>query len=103
MLLVNKELLNNFDSCDYKQKIIDFYNNNSIIYYTDENTIQVDKSLLAELIRDSYKLTYLEIGGVDNWVNYSAALNSTDVYSESYWDLEAKSDSEIIKEYGFKE
>ena len=45
MLLVNKELLNNFDSCDYKQKIIDFYNNNSIMYYTDENTIQVDKSL----------------------------------------------------------
>ena len=98
MLLVNKELLDDH----YKQKIIDFYNN-SIMYYTDEDTIQVDKRLLAELIRDSYKLTYLEIGGVDNWVNYSAALNSTDVYSESYWDLEAKSDSEIIKEYGFKE
>ena len=71
--------------------------------YTDKDTIQVNKRLLAELIRDSYKLTYLEIGGVDNWVNYSAALNSTDVYLESYWDLEAKSDSEIIKEYGFKE
>ena len=71
--------------------------------YTDKGTIQVDKRLLAELIRDSYKLTYLEIGGVDNWVNYSAALNNTDVYLESYWDLEAKSDSEIIKEYGFKE
>ena len=98
MLLVNKELLDDH----YKQKIIDFYNNR-IMYYTDEDTIQVDKRLLAELIRDSYKLTYLEIGGVDNWVNYSAALNSTDVYSESYWDLEAKSDSEIIKEYGFKE
>ena len=102
MLLVDKELLDDFDSCNYKQQIIDFYNK-SIMSYMDKDTIQVDKRLLAELIRDSYKLTYLEIGGVDNWVNYSAALNSTDVYLESYWDLEAKSDSEIIKEYGFKE
>ena len=102
MLLVDKELLDSFDSCNYKQQIIDFYNK-SIMSYMDKGTIQVDKRLLAELIRDSYKLTYLEIGGVDNWVNYSAALNSTDVYLESYWDLEAKSDSEIIKEYGFKE
>jgi hypothetical protein len=102
MLLVDKKLLDSFDSYNYKQQIIDFYNK-SIMSYTDKDTIQVDKRLLAELIRDSYKLTYLEIGGVDNWVNYSAALNSTDVYLESYWDLEAKSDSEIIKEYGFKE
>lgn len=102
MLLVDKELLDGFDSCNYKQQIIDFYNK-SIMSYTDKDTIQVDRRLLAELIRDSYKLTYLEIGGVDNWVNYSTALNNTDVYLESYWDLEAKSDSEIIKEYGFKE
>lgn len=67
------------------------------------HTIQVDKGLLAQLLRDSYKLNCLEAAGVDNWENYSEALSGKELDGENYWDLKSKSDSEIIKEYGFKE
>ena len=65
--------------------------------------IIIDKGLLAQLLRDSYKLSCLEASGVDNWTNYSEALSGKDLDSESYWDYSHKSDSEIIKEYGFTE
>lgn len=102
MLLVDKELLNNFNSYECKQKIIDYYNKNLIIFI-DDDKIEISKKLLAQLLRDSYKLSCLEATGVDNWENYSEALSSRELCTENYWDYINKSDSEIIKEYGFKE
>ena len=98
MLLVDKEILDDFNSSDYKHQIIDFYNK-GIMTYIDDNTIQVNKKLLAQLLRDSYKLNCLEAGGVDNWSYYSEALNSRKEYAENYWDYTNKSDSEIIKDF----
>lgn len=34
----------------------------------------ISKEELADLIRDSIKLSYLEAGGVDNWTWYDEAL-----------------------------
>lgn len=102
MLLVDKELLNNFNSYECKQKIIDYYNKN-LIMFIDDDKIEISKKLLAQLLRDSYKLSCLEAAGVDNWENYSEALSSRELFTENYWDYINKSDSEIIKEYGFKE
>ena len=69
----------------------------------NNNKIVINKELLAYLLRNSYKLSCLEAGGVDNWKNYSEALSGKDLDGESYWDYSHKSDSEIIKEYGFTE
>lgn len=98
MLLINKELVNNYTPSELKQKIIDFYSTNPIIFI-DDSKIEVDKKLLAQLLRDSYKLSCLEVGGVDNWINYAEALSGKELDGESYWDYARKSDSEIIKEF----
>lgn len=95
---MNKELVNNYTPSELNQKIIDFYNTNPIIFI-DDSKIEVDKKLLAQLLRDSYKLSCLEVGGVDNWINYAEALNSKGLDGKNYWDFINKSDSEIIKDF----
>ena len=45
----------------------------------NNNKIVINKELLAYLLRDSYKLSCLEAGGVDNWKNYSEALSGKDL------------------------
>lgn len=54
----------------------------------------IDEGELAELIRDSIKLSYLEAGGVDNWCNYDISLEDyhydevdDDVLTEGYEDV----------------
>lgn len=51
----------------------------------------ISKEELADLIRDSIKLSYLEAGGVDNWTWYDEALTE---YSED--DLD---DDTLTNEY----
>lgn len=98
MLLINKELLNNFNPSEYKEKVIDYYNK-SIIVFMDDDKIEISKKQLAQLLRDSYKLRCLEAVGVDNWSYCLETLNSKELDGESYWDYARKSDSEIIKEF----
>lgn len=51
----------------------------------------ISKEELADLIRDSIKLSYLETGGVDNWTWYDEALTE---YNED--DLD---DDTLTNEY----
>lgn len=51
----------------------------------------ISKEELADLIRDSIKLSYLEAGGVDNWIWYDEALTE---YNED--DLD---DDTLTNEY----
>ena len=51
----------------------------------------ISKEELADLIRDSIKLSYLEAGGDDNWTWYDEALNE---YNED--DLD---DDTLTNEY----
>lgn len=52
----------------------------------------ISKEELADLIRDSIKLSYLEAGGVDNWTWYDEALSDydsdldDDILTEDYKD-----------------
>lgn len=55
----------------------------------------IDEKELAELLRDSYKLGYLEAGGVDNWCDYGISLEDyhydeldDEVLTEGYEDYE---------------
>ena len=98
MLLINKELLNNFNPSDYKEKVIDYYNK-SLIMFMDDDKIEKNKKQLAQLLRDSYKLRCFEAVGIDNWSYCLETLNSKELDGESYWDYARKSDSEIIKEF----
>ena len=59
--------------------------------------IIIDKGLLAQLLRDLYKLSCLETSGVDNWEYYSKALNSRIDYPLNYYDFIDKSDDDILK------
>jgi len=54
----------------------------------------ISKEELADLIRDSIKLSYLEAGGVDNWTWYDEALTEyneadldNDILTDKYKDL----------------
>lgn len=95
---MNKELVNNFNPSEYKQKAIDFYNKN-VIMFIDDSKIEVDKKRLAQLLRDSYKLKCLEASGVANWAYCLEDLNSKGLDGKNYWDYINKSDSEIIKDF----
>lgn len=66
---------------------------NAVHYYgnLDIEGISFSQEELADLIRDSIKLSYLEAGGVDNWTWYDEALTE---YNED--DLD---DDTLTNEY----
>lgn len=57
--------------------------------------MEIDNSLLASLIRSSYKLHCLENAGINNWYYYRDALNNDPTYN-TYMAL---GDSEVISTF----
>lgn len=57
--------------------------------------MEIDNSLLASLIRSSYKLHCLENAGIDDWYYYRDALNNDPTYN-TYMAL---GDSEVISTF----
>ena len=57
--------------------------------------MEIDNSLLASLIRSSYKLHCLENAGIDDWYYYKDALNNDPTYN-TYMAL---GDSEVISTF----
>lgn len=55
------------------------------------NKYVIDEDDLAALLRKQYKLNCLEKGGVNNWDNYSEALNEG-----NYSDYDELPDEEIV-------
>lgn len=60
--------------------------------------IIIPKIELANLIRDSNKLYYLECGGVDNWEGYDESLNSDEFYNK----IQDISNDDLLDFYGYK-
>lgn len=57
--------------------------------------MEIDNSLLASLIRSSYKLHCLKNAGIDDWYYYRDALNNDPTYN-TYMAL---GDSEVISTF----
>ena len=57
--------------------------------------MEIDNSLLASLIRSSYKLHCLENAGIDDWYYYRDTLNNDPTYN-TYMAL---GDSEVISTF----
>lgn len=57
--------------------------------------MEIDTSLLASLIRSSYKLHCLENAGIDGWYYYKEALNNDPTYNT----FAALSDSKLISTF----
>lgn len=57
--------------------------------------MEIDNSLLASLIRSSYKLHCLENAGIDDWYYYRDALNNDPTYNT----YTALGDSEVISTF----
>lgn len=60
---------------------------------------QIDTKELANLLKDSYKLECLDMGGVDNWEGYDYSLNYSEDDYLSYWDYSKQSDEELTQNY----
>lgn len=61
----------------------------------------IDEKELAQLLLDRAQLKALEIGGVDNWVDYDEAfvIDRDENGDYSYRELREKSIEEITKDY----